>query len=308
MSHRPVRHGGYPPTLVVYGGLALGVCAVSSAAVLIRLADAPALTIAAYRLALAAIVVVPIGVIIEWDALARLTRWQWGLVLVSAACLAAHFTFWIASLEHTSVASSVVIVTSNPILVAIGGALLLRERSSVRVLVGIGVALAGGVVIALGDWGLGDRRLFGDLLAFLGAVAVAGYYIAGRSLRERLGLLAYVAPVYGTAAVLQVGAVLVTGTALTGFSVETYGWLVLLALLPQLLGHSSLNWSLGYLPATLVATAVMLEPVIASLLAWAVLDEAPPIGTVAGGALVLAGVFTTLVRLGPRLKGEAQER
>ena len=307
MSRQPVRLGGHPPTLVVYCGLALGVSAVSSGAVLIRLAEAPSLTIAAYRLAIAAIIVVPIGVIVEWHALAGLTRRQWGLVFLSAACLAAHFTFWITSLEHTSVASSVVIVTSNPILVAIGAALLLRERSSARVLAGIGVALVGGVVIALGDWGLGDRRLFGDMLALLGAVAAAGYFIAGRSLRERLGIFGYVAPVYGAAAVLQVGIVLVTGTDLTGFSAETYGWLVLLALLPQLLGHSSLNWSLGYLPATLVATAVMMEPVGASLLAWLVLDEAPPVASVAGGALVLGGVFTTLVGGGSRLKREAQE-
>ena len=233
--------------------------------------------------------------VFEWGALRSLTRRQWGLVFASAVCLAAHFAFWITSLEHTSVASSVVIVTSNPVLVAIGAAVLLRERTSARALAGVGVAIAGGVVIALGDWDLGDRRLYGDLLALGGAVAVAGYYIAGRSLRERLSILGYIAPVYGTAAVLLAVAALATGSQLTGFDVEVYGWLVLLAALPQLVGHSTLNWSLGYLPATLVATAVMAEPVGASLLAWAVLDEAPPVTSVAGGALVLVGVFTTLV-------------
>ena len=137
-------------------------------------------------------------------------------------------------------------------------------------------------------------------------MAVAGYYIAGRSLRERLSILGYVAPVYGAAAVILAAAAMATGSRLTGFDAEVYGWLVLLALLPQLLGHSSLNWSLGYLPATLVATAVMAEPIGASLLAWAVLDEAPPAASVAGGALVLAGVFTTLTGARPRLKAEAE--
>ncbi len=301
---RRIRLGGQPPAAVVYGGLALGVSAVSSAAVIIRLAEAPSLTIAAYRLAIAAVIVVPLGLAFEWGALRSLTRRQWGLVLAAAVCLAAHFAFWIASLEHTSVASSVVIVTSNPVMVAIGAALFLRERSSARVLAGIAVAVAGGVVIALGDWGLGDRRLFGDMLAFLGAVAVAGYYIAGRSLRERLSILGYVAPVYGTAAVILVAAALATGAQLSGFGVEVYGWLVLLAFLPQLVGHSSLNWSLGYLPATVVATAVMAEPIGASLLAWVVLDEAPPVASVAGGALVLVGVFTTLTGGRARLKAE----
>ena len=226
---RRIRLGGYPPPLVVYGGLALGVSAVSSAAVIIRLADAPSLTIAAYRLVLASIIVVPLGMALEWGALRSLTRRQWGLVFAAAVCLAAHFAFWITSLEHTSVASSVVIVTSNPVLVAIGAAVLLRERTSARALAGVGVAIAGGVVIAVGDWDLGDRRLYGDLLALGGAVAVAGYYIAGRSLREQLSILGYIAPVYGTAAVLLSAAALATGAQLTGFDVEVYGWLVLLA-------------------------------------------------------------------------------
>ena len=283
-----------PTALMVYAGLALGVSAVSSAAVLIRLADAPALTIAAYRLVLASIVVVPIGLFTDWSALRLLTLKQWGLAAVSAACLAAHFAFWITSLEHTSVASSVIIVTANPILVAIGARLLLREAASPSVMVGIGMALLGGLVITVGDWDLGDRRLYGDFLAFLGAVAVAGYYIAGRSLRERLSLFGYIAPVYGGAAVILLVVVMVTGTAMSGFSLETYGYLALVGVLPQLVGHSSLNWSLGYLPATLVATAVMAEPVGATLLAWVVLDETPPVATVAGGALVLSGVHVAL--------------
>lgn len=283
-----------PTALMVYAGLALGVSAVSSAAVLIRLADAPALTIAAYRLVLASIVVVPIGLFTDWSALRLLTLKHWGLAAVSAACLAAHFAFWITSLEHTSVASSVIIVTANPLLVAIGARLLLREAASPSVMVGIGMALFGGLVITVGDWDLGDRRLYGDFLAFLGAVAVAGYYIAGRSLRERLSLFGYIAPVYGGAAVILLVVVMVTGTAMSGFSLETYGYLALVGVLPQLVGHSSLNWSLGYLPATLVATAVMAEPVGATLLAWVVLDETPPVATVAGGGLVLAGVYVAL--------------
>lgn len=283
-----------PTVLMVYAGLALGVSAVSSAAILIRLADAPALTIAAYRLALASIVVVPIGLVTDWSALRSLTAKQWGLAAVSAACLAAHFAFWITSLEHTSVASSVILVTANPILVAIGARLILRERASPSIMIGIGMALFGGLVITVGDWGLGDRRLYGDFLAFLGAVAVAGYYIAGRSLRERLSLFGYVAPVYGGAAVILLAVVMATDTAMSGFSLETYGYLALVGVLPQLVGHSSLNWSLGYLPATLVATAVMAEPVGATLLAWVVLGEAPPVATVAGGALVLSGVYVAL--------------
>ncbi len=288
--------GAQPATFTVYAGLVLGVSAVSSAAILIRLADAPALSIAAYRLLLASILVVPIGLATDWAKLRALTSRQWGLVTVSAACLAAHFAFWITSLEHTSVASSVIIVTANPVLVAIGSKLLLREGASPAVILGIGMALFGGLAITLGDWEMGERRLYGDFLAFLGAIAVAGYYIAGRSLRERLSLFGYIAPVYGIAAGILLVMVFVTGTDMVGFSLQTYGYLTLIGVVPQLVGHSSLNWSLGYLPATLVSTAVMAEPVSATLLAWAVLDEAPTLATVAGGALVLAGVYVALRR------------
>ena len=221
----------------------------------------------------------------------------------SALCLAFHFAFWIASLSHTSVASSVVIVTANPILVAIAAHVLLRESLTRSTAAGIGLGLAGGVVIALGDWDLGDRRLYGDGLALLGAVAVAGYYIIGRDLRREMPVLAYVAPVYGLAAAVLLATAGATGVALSGFSGETYVYLALLALVPQLLGHSSLNWALGHLPATLVAVAVMAEPVGATLLAWAVLDETPPVTAVAGGALILVGVYLALrsQRRNPRL-------
>ena len=159
------------------------------------------------------------------------------------------------------------------------------------------------MVIAVGDWDLGERRLYGDGLALLGAAAVAGYYIIGRDLRREMPVLAYVAPVYGLAAAALLAASGATGVALAGFSAETYVYLALLALVPQLLGHSSLNWALGHLPATLVSVAVMAEPVGATLLAWAVLDETPPVTAVAGGALILVGVYLALrsQRRNPRL-------
>ena len=280
----------------IYGGLALGVTAVSTAAVLIRLADAPSLAVASYRLGIAALLLLPLSLALDRTRLLTLPGRTKLLMCASALCLALHFAFWIASLSHTSVASSVVIVTANPILVAIAAHVLLRESLTRSTAAGIGVGLAGGVVIALGDWDLGDRRLYGDGLALLGAAAVAGYYIIGRDLRREMPVLAYVAPVYGLAAVVLLAFSGAAAVPLAGFSGETYVYLVLLALVPQLLGHSSLNWALGHLPATLVAVAVMAEPVGATLLAWAILDETPPVTTVAGGMLILFGVYLALRR------------
>ena len=289
------RTSGLGPT-PIYGGLALGVTAVSTAAVLIRLADAPSLAVASYRLGIAALLLLPLSLALDRTRLLTLPGRTKLLMCASALCLALHFAFWIASLSHTSVASSVVIVTANPILVAIAAHVLLRESLTRSTAAGIGVGLAGGVVIAVGDWDLGDRRLYGDGLALLGAAAVAGYYIIGRDLRREMPVLAYVAPVYGLAAVVLLAFSGAAAVPLAGFSGETYVYLVLLALVPQLLGHSSLNWALGHLPATLVAVAVMAEPVGATLLAWAILDETPPVTAVAGGMLILFGVYLALRR------------
>ena len=254
------------------------------------------MAIASYRLGIAAVLLLPVAIALDRTRLLALSGREKLLMGASALCLALHFAFWIASLSHTSVASSVVIVTANPILVAIAAHVLLRESLTRSTAAGIGLGLAGGVVIALGDWDLGDRRLYGDGLALLGAAGVAGYYIIGRDLRRSMPVLAYVAPVYGLAAVVLLASAGATGAALGGFSSETYLYLVLLALVPQLLGHSSLNWALGHLPATLVAVAVMAEPVGATLLAWAILDETPPVTAVAGGVLILLGVYLALRR------------
>ena len=298
-----------PGRTALYGGLSVGAVSVSSAAVLIRLAAAPALSVAAYRLGLAALVVAPLGLVTAHRQLRALTSRQWWAALASAACLALHFGFWITSLGHTSVASSVIITTSlghtsvassviittsNPILVALAARPLLGERTPPGVMAGVAMALVGGAIIALSDWDLGGGRLFGDFMALLGAVAVTGYYIAGRSLRERLPLLGYVAPVYGGAAVLLLLAAGLSGAPLSGFSGQTYGFLLLVAVVPQLLGHSSLNWALGYVRAVTVAVVVMSEPVGATLLAWAVLGEAPGPLVLLGGVLILSGVYLAL--------------
>ena len=290
----PRRAAGGPGRAVLYGGLSVGAVSVSSAAVLIRLAAAPALSVAAYRLGLAALVVAPLGLATAHRQLRALTRGQWLAALASAACLALHFGFWITSLGHTSVASSVIIVTANPILVALAARPLLGERTPPGVMAGVALSLVGGAIIALSDWDLGGGRLFGDAMALLGAVAVTGYYIAGRSLREHLPLLGYVAPVYGGAALLLLLAAGLSGAPLSGFSGETYGFLLLVAAVPQLLGHSSLNWALGYVRAVTVAVVVMSEPVGATLLAWAVLGEAPGPLVLLGGVFILSGVYLAL--------------
>ncbi len=158
----------------------------------------------------------------------------------SAVCLALHFAFWIASLSYTSVASSVVLVTSSPIMVALVSHFLVKERVSQNVVAGIGLAFVGSLVLG-----------WGDFLALLGAVAAAGYLLLGRRVRSSLSVLPYISFVYAGAAVILLVAMIAVGEPFTGYSAKTYVMLALIALVPQLLGHPSLNWALGYVSATL---------------------------------------------------------
>ncbi|HEY33272.1 MAG TPA: DMT family transporter [Dehalococcoidia bacterium] len=285
-----------------YSVLALGVISVSFAAVFIRLADVdtgtPPLVIAAYRLCLASLILAPAALLRSRQEIRRLARRDIILAVASGAFLAFHFALWISSLSYTSVATSVVLVTITPIFVAVASFLLFRERLTWQVMAGISVCLAGAVLIGYGNWQISSESLFGGLLALLGALAVAGYLLIGRRLRQEMSLLSYSFLVYSSAAVMLLVAALVRGYPLFDYSGETYLWMVMLALVPQLLGHMSLVWALRFVSATLVTIAVLGEPVGATILAFLILDEAPTWSEIVGGMLILAGIFMAFRRGG----------
>jgi drug/metabolite transporter (DMT)-like permease len=216
------------------------------------------------------------------------TVWRWALV-AAGALLGAHFLTWIASLGMTSVASSVVLVSTHPLWVAAGGAVLWGERVSRRAAAGIATALAGTAVLAVGD-GLGGGSLTGDLLALLGAATFAGYLLVGRRLRSRVAVLPYATVVYAVAALALLPAVALLHAPLWPYPLRQWALFAALAVVPTIGGHTVFNWSLGYLPATAVSLALLVEPVGASLLAWGLLGQPPSAADVAGGILVLAGI------------------
>ena len=208
--------------------------------------------------------------------------------------LALHFAFWIASLRYTSVTSSVVLVTTTPLMVAMLPSRWTGDSISRRTVLGILIALLGITLIAFGDAGAGPGTLWGDGLALLGAAAMAGNWVVGRRLMRQLPLPAYISVIYPVAALVLLAAAAVSGGPFTGFAPATYAALVMLALLPQVIGHSTLNWALSRLGAVAVSTAVMGEPVGATLLVLLFLGEAPGWSQVGGGAVVLAGVYLAL--------------
>jgi len=282
--------------LRAYAILGLGVLIVSTAAILIRYAHAdgvPSLAIAAWRLTLAALVLAPLAMLRAGAELRRLSPAQWSLALASGAFLGAHFASWIISLEYTSVASSVALVTTNPIWIALFSWLILRERLSLRLSIAIALALAGSAAIFLADevGNAASRPLLGNSLAIIGSLTVCGYLLIGRKLRGAINLLPYVSIVYGSAAVCLLVAAMVAGVRLGGYSPYAWALLAGLALGPQLLGHSAVNYALRHLSATVIAVAVLGEPIGSTLFAWLLFDEAVGPAKLAGMGLLLAGIF-----------------
>jgi len=274
--------------------LSMGIAAVSCSSILIRFAQAeqvPTLTIAAWRLVFASLILLPYAWCTRRDEIQTLSRSEIGLVVASGVFLGLHFATWIASLGYTTVASSVVLVSMGPLFVGLGSWLLLRERPSLRMAGGVLLAAVGSIVISWGDLHQGRDQVIGDLLALAGAVMVAGYLMIGRKVRARRSLVTYIALVYGVAMLTLLIIVAVGRQPMLGFSTAAYGWMLALGLIPQLIGHSTLNWALRHLSATYVSIVTLAEPVASGLLAYLLLGETVTRATVAGGLLVLIGIY-----------------
>lgn len=298
---------------VPYLVLMIGVLIVSTAAIMIRSAQQlgiNSLTIAAGRLGFAALLLTPLAWSQAGAELQRIQRrdWLWGLG--SGVFLAIHFATWISSLAYTSVASSTALVATNPIFVALASWLILRERLTWSVWLGVLLTVLGSILIGFSDTGgSGTNPLLGDLLALLGAICGSGYFLVGRNLRTRLSILPYIWVVYTTAAVILLIWMLLAGSTLIGLDPQVYLLLLGLAIGPQLLGHTAFNWSIKYLSATIVTVAILGEPVGSALLALLLLPDQTlqPLQLV-GGAVLLVGIaVATLAERRPQTTAEIVE-
>jgi drug/metabolite transporter (DMT)-like permease len=288
MSENRSLSSGHVRAAVV---LPIGLAAMSLASIFIRLCDAPPLVIAAYRLTLATLILLLLALPKTIRESRRLSRREILPSLAAGLFLCFHFAFWITSLQYTSVASSVIFVTTNPIFVAIASSFILRERISPFLYLSILVAVVGGIVIGWGDLGKGQDQLYGDFLSLLGAVMATGYLLVGRRVRQKVSLTTYITLVYGVAAFFLILLALLKGDPLFGYAPKEYILFLLLAVGPQLIGHSSLNWALRFFSATLVAVFILGEPIGAAILAYFILGENPGLSLIWGGALVLAGIY-----------------
>lgn len=293
-----------PPQLAI----PFGILAVSTSSIFIRYAqaEAPSLVIAAGRLTLAAVILAGIAILRHRSELRSLSRRELGLALLSGFFLAIHFATWITSLEYTSVASSVVLVATSPLWVALLAPITIREPVARPVFWGMGLALVGGTIVGLSDsctWTgveiscpsfsefVAGEAFLGDFLALAGAWAGAGYLLIGRRLREKMSLIPYIFVVYGMAALILNLFMFSAGQTLSGYPPMVYVWLLLLALVPQLLGHSTFNWALRYLSAAYVSVTLLGEPIGSAILAYFFLREVPSAMMAFGAILILVGIY-----------------
>ncbi|MBT3353030.1 MAG: DMT family transporter [Nitrospinaceae bacterium] len=296
--------------LKAYGFLGVGVFTLGWSAILIRFAEASPLAIAAYRMLGAALVLLPFSagsIVALWRGLAPRERWIW---MASSVFLALHFALWIESLRHTSVASSVVLVTTNPIFAGVGGWLFLGDKEERFFWAGVGVTIGGALLLvwgdagasataATGDWSgtlLGSllrgslESLLGNALALGGAVMASGYLLCGRALRRNMPLIPYVTVCYGVSGTILILAAFLAAQPLSGYSPSTWSLLAAMVLGPTLIGHTAVNWALKHMPPGKVALSILGEPVVAAVLAWWLLAE--PLGGMRAlaCAIILAGI------------------
>jgi len=297
----------------------IAILAVSTASIFIRFAqrEAPSLVVASLRLTFASLILAPIALTRYRDELRKLTRADLLLGLLSGIFLAVHFATWISSLEYTSIASSVVLVSTGPLWVALLSPIFLKESLTKPIIIGMLLTLLGGTVIGLSDscsinLALSGETIgntvegftcpplsefvqgtafLGNFLALTGALAVAGYLMIGRRLRAGMSLIPYIFVVYSIAAITLLIIMFAAGQDPTGYTPMFYIWILLMALVPQLIGHSTYNWALRYLPAALVSIITLGEPIGSAVLAYFFLDEVPTLLTMFGGVLILAGIY-----------------
>lgn len=281
----------------------------SAASIIIKAAQdihVPSLVIAACRLAFASLVLAPVALARHRAELASLGRRDLAWAGLTGILLGLHFATWITSLEFTSIASSVVFVSTAPLFVGLFSMIVWREKLGRLMVIGLIVSVVGGSIVGLADacavarGGITcpplsefvhGRAVTGDLLALAGAVAIAGYLLIGRRLRSKLSLIAYITLGYSVAAITLIVAAIVAGQPFLGYPPLAYFWILLLALVPQLIGHSALNWALKYFSATYVAVTVLGEPIGSTILALIVFNQRPTPLKLLGGALILAGIL-----------------
>ncbi|OZM58723.1 EamA family transporter [Lottiidibacillus patelloidae] len=283
------------PKINPYFMLAIGVIAVSSSAILVKLSSAPAPVIAFYRLFFSVVIMLPLFLIKYRHELKLITKRDWLFSAVSGVFLAFHFILWFESLNYTSVASSTVLVTLQPIFAFVGTYLFFKEKLKLQAILSGALGISGSIIVSWGDFAISGMALYGDFLALLACAMVTAYLLFGQTVRKRLSLITYTFVVYGICTFTLFLYVVTLQYELYPYPQSDWLYFVLLAIVPTLLGHTLFNWSLKWLSTSTISMSILFEPIGASILAYYILGEMVLWTQVIGGGVIIIGILMFLM-------------
>lgn len=283
------------PTFNPYVVLLIGVISVSTSAILVKLSSAPAGIIAFYRLFFTVMIMFPFFILRYVSEIKFITKRDWVFSSIAGMFLAFHFILWFESLNYTSVASSTVLVTLQPLFAFIGTYVIFKEKFSLKsVICGI-FAVMGSVIISWGDFRISGTALFGDFLALAACALITAYLMFGQAVRQRVSLVTYTFVVYSVSAISLFVYVLVVQEPLFPYPASDWIYFILMAIVPTLLGHSLFNWSVKWVSTSVISMAILLEPVGAAILAYYLLGENILWTQVLGGSIIIGSLAIFLI-------------
>jgi len=284
------------PPFNPYIAVVIGVITVSSSAVLVKLAgNAPAAIVANYRLLFAVLIMAPFILMKHRHELRLIQRKDWLFSALAGIFLALHFILWFESLNYTSVASSVVLVTLQPIFAFLGTYFFFQERFSPGAVISMIIALLGSMIISWGDFRISGMALFGDILALLGAITITAYFLLGQRLRRNLSLMTYTFIVYGFSTITLIIYNVVLQNPFFGYPADHWWIFLALAIFPTFFGHTLFNWALKWLSTSTISMGIVFEPIGATILAYIILGEQVTGAQWLGGTIVIFGLFLFIV-------------
>ena len=280
---------------LAYIAIAIGVVSLALSAIFVKLSASPSGLTAFYRMAITVLIMLPFFVRNNLSELQFFKIKDWIICIAAGTLLALHFILWFESLNYTSVASSTVLVTLQPLFAFVGTYLIFHEKVSIKTIVAGLIAIGGSILISWGDFQISGSAFYGDMLALIACALVTGYFLLGQSVRGHITLTSYSIVVYGASSVvLMIYVLIFEGTFIP---VEKMDWLyfVLLAVIPNLLGHNLFNWAIKWVGANTISMTILLEPVGATILAFLIFDEYLRLSQIIGGIVVLIGLMLFLI-------------
>lgn len=283
------------PQVNPYVAVVIGVISVSTSAIFVKLSSAPSGVIAFYRLFFSVLLILPVFILKYVSELRFITKRDWIISGASGVFISFHFILWFESLNYTSVASSTVLVTLQPLFAFLGAFIFFKEKLSVKAILSGITAVIGSVVISWGDFKISGGALFGDILALISCALITFYLLLGQSVRKRVSLITYTFVVYSISSITLLFYVLAVGEPLLGYEMKDWTYFLLLALIPNMLGHTLFNWSIRWISTSIISVAILFEPVGATILAFFLLNENVFWSQIIGGIIVLVGIMLFLI-------------